>query len=396
MTATGRPLRALGLLVAGMMLWFAIRLPGLQHRYAEAMQAVQLPGAIDLLVAKIARLAPLLSADARTSVPRSTPAASAPLGPHAVRAVGAPRRRAFAMSDHAERPGSALATTNGVDATPSQLTATPEAESAAIPGFDAAAKGYAALAIGDRRRADAWFGAAIASARTVGGAPQLGAWEREKVRLNRRWSGDAYALFRDAGIKGAAASPVLGGGQSGVAIAYAHDPLARRPLVVFARVFAAHDNRNLIDGDTAQAAIGVRWQPISGVTVAAERLVAIGGATQGDWNLRVAGGGERKFGRLLVDGYGEAGVRGNSEVYAGAQARVQTPIVSAGTVAITGGPAVWGSFQSAQPTVSRFDIGVGVTGRLPTGLAISADWRWRVAGNAAPTNGPALTISMAF
>ena len=222
------------------------------------------------------------------------------------------------------------------------------------------------------------------------------AWAAERRRLNRRWSGDAYVVFRDAGTGGAAAWPVLGGGQSGASVAWAIDPLARRSLAVIGRVYAAHDDRGLVDGATAQAAVGVRWQPVRGVSIAAERLIAIGGATSGDWNLRAAAGGERRVGPATVDGYAEAGVRGNGDVYAGGQARAGVRVATIGPVAVSAGPGAWGSVQAGFATVSRLDVGAGVAAAMPGGLVARADWRWRVAGNAAPGNGPAVTLAWAF
>ena len=257
---------------------------------------------------------------------------------------------------------------------------------------------YACLAAGDRRAADRLFGEAIAlSAVPNLAAPNLADWTRERHRLNRRWSGDVYSLLRDAGIaQGAAASPVLGGGQSGGSVAWAIDPLARRRLAIVGRIYAAHDVRGRINGDTAQAAVGLRWQPVAGVSVAAERLIAIGKFTTADWTMRFAAGGQRRLGEAVLDGYGEAGVRGNGDVYAGGQGRAALPIASAAGVALRAGPGVWGSIQAAATTVSRVDVGIGVSGQLAAGVAINADWRWRVAGNAAPASGPAVTLAITF
>jgi hypothetical protein len=172
--------------------------------------------------------------------------------------------------------------------------------------------------------------------------------------------------------------------------------MARRPLALFGRLYAAHDSRSRIDGSTAQAAIGLRWQAAPGLSVAAERLIALGGATTGDWNLRLAGGGERRRGRLALAGYGEAGVRGNGDAYAGGQTSAMTDIASTGRLVFSAGPGAWGSIQAAETTVSRLDIGIGLAARLPVGVAIAADWRWRIAGNADPGSGPAVTLSAAF
>ncbi len=273
--------------------------------------------------------------------------------------------------------------------------APPAAVVAVIPGFDLAAAAYARLAAGDRRGADALFNAALAAAADKD-VPQAADWRRAQRQLRRRWSGDAYVLWRDSGLAGPAASPVLGGGQSGAGLFYSVDPLARRPLAVFGRVYAAHESAIGIDPATAQAAIGLRWQLRPGISIAAERLIAIGAATSGDWNLRVAAGSARRVGRVDVDGYGEAGARGNGDLYAGGEAHARLPIGRIGSVQLAAGPGLWGSVQSTGSVVGRVDVGVGAMARLPAGLAVSGDWRWRVAGNAAPGSGPAVTIGMAF
>jgi hypothetical protein len=228
-------------------------------------------------------------------------------------------------------------------------------------------------------------------------APNAVQWAAERRRLNRRWSGDAFVLARDAGAAASAvASPLLGGGQSGARLGYTLDPLARRQVAVFARIYAAHDDRGLVDAATAQAALGLRWQLLPGVSVAAERLVAVGRATSGDWNLRVAAGGERRLGPVTVDGYGEAGARGNGDLYAGGQVHALRPVAELGPVQVTAGPAAWGSVQSGVTTIWRADAGAGVAAALPGAVTARAEWRWRVAGNAEPGSGPALTIGWGF
>ena len=221
-------------------------------------------------------------------------------------------------------------------------------------------------------------------------------WRWLQRRLNRHWSGDAYSLRRATGNSGAAATPVLGGGQSGGTIAYALDPLARRLVAVIGRVYAAHTPAGSVDYTTAQAAIGLRWQITPGVGIAAERLVAVGVATSGDWNLRIAGGGQRRRGGVTLNGYAKARVRGNGDAYAGGQAQAMAEIGLMRRLVVSAGPGAWASIQHAQTTIGRLDLGAGVTMATPIGVAISADWRWRVAGNAAPGSGPAITVSAAF
>jgi hypothetical protein len=58
-----------------------------------------------------------------------------------------------------------------------------------------------------------------------------------------------------------------------------------------------------------------------------------------------------------------------------------------------------GAWAAAQPHVSRVDIGPHAELRLPlpgTNASLAADWRFRVAGNARPGSGPALTLAADF
>ncbi len=437
--APGRPLRALAVLLLVTLVWFASRLPGVERRFLAALAAqAAVPVAAPAGVSAVpptatnnrhpregggpspggATLPPTLAivADAarktRSSRAEPTPGPSPPLPAGTLITPVTP-----GMSQPLSPP---------IDmARDAAATLAPAPADAPPPGFDLATRAYAALAARDARSAARLFGEALARAGTPA-PPYAQAWQGEQNRLNRRWSGDAYSLRRDAGRGnaaaslvlgggaaanpvlgggaaaspvlggGAAASPVLGGGQSGGTLAYALDPLARRPVAIIARIYAAHTAGGGIDGGTAQAAAGVRWQVTPGIGIAAERLIAIGSDTASDWNLRVAGGGRRPIGRAMLDAYGEAGVRGNGDAYAGGQARAMAEIARAGPLVVSAGPAAWGSIQRAQTTVGRLDVGAGVTIAAPYGVTISADWRWRVAGNAAPASGPALTVATAF
>jgi hypothetical protein len=361
-------------------LWLAWRLPDLERRLDRTLLELAAPAPVVVAQAIPPVIAPHAAAQPVVSQTNTRPHRL--LQPPRQRPVAAP------MVPQPERPAAIALTLPPVAEAP---VAQPAPQTTA---YDIATRAYARLAAGDRRGAAADFAEAIAIADSAD--PLRENWQRERDRLNRRWSGDAFALFRDAGSSAPAASPVLGGGQSGASLAYALDPLARRPLALFGRLYAAHDSRSRIDGSTAQAAIGLRWQAAPGLSVAAERLIALGGATTGDWNLRLAGGGERRRGRLVLAGYGEAGVRGNGDAYAGGQTSAMTDIASTGRLVFSAGPGVWGSIQAAETTVSRLDIGIGLAARLPVGVAIAADWRWRIAGNADPGSGPAVTLSAAF
>ncbi len=375
--SVGRSQRALAFLGLALALGFSARLPLLMASAGATLAALRpVPGlqgspglpAPPLLAAAVAP--PPLLATARAPVPISV----APAQRHPPNGTSPPVMLAALAPPDTMPP-------------PISPAAAPYVPPAA---FDMASQAYARLAAGDRRGAARLFDAAIAA----GPDPRAAQWQRDRAALSRRWSGEAYALLRDGGTAGPAASPVLGGGQSGAGLAWTIDPLARRPLAIVARTNAASD-----DPESAQAAIGVRWRPLPGISISAERLIAIGAVARNEWTLRLAAGAEGKQGPINWNGYGEAGVLGNGDVFAGGQARAVLPLARIGRLRIGAGPGGWASIQTGGITTSRVDIGPSLVASTPIGsfaVDVAADWRFRVAGNAEPGSGPALTVSTRF
>jgi hypothetical protein len=450
MTA-GRSLRLLLAVGLALAVWLALRLPLLQRDLAalQAEPATLLPppgaglpqpaaglvpvamrappdvavAAAEVAVAEAAlalaraqlQLAQVRAGGAMAPLPAlaMAPPAYAPGAAPQRLAYAPPTDRAYAppYRAYAPRPSLAPGWTLPLPAVlPPQTAATPPVAAMATPttapvspapspGHDLATAAYARLAAGDRRGAVALFDTALASDPVPGDAKLRPAWTAERRRLVRRWSADAYTLFRESGPAGPAASPVLGGGQSGGTLAWTYDPLARRPLALVARYNAASLGGR-IDPATGQAAFGVRWQPVTGVSISAERLVSAGVFARDDWALRVAGGAEGKRGRTLWSGYGEAGVLGAGDVFAGGQVRAGVPVLRIGKLSAIAGPGGWASLQHGSGVTSgRFDLGPSLLVRAPIGRAsveLSADWRFQLAGNALPGSGPALTLSTGF
>jgi hypothetical protein len=381
--AAGRPLRAFAVLAVGIALWFGSRLPGMQadaQRLALMLaqpMPVQVPVPVPFPLPVPAQAPPLLAALGPPVMLRAVlvagfqpPAAPAAVPPATVPAVLRAALPAAAPPAPSPRP------------------AAPSAPPPAA-GFDLANRAYALKQAGRRREAAALFEAAIAL------DPGNRQWRRERAQLGRRWQMGGFALLRGGGtqpgvpgngVPGAAASPVLGGGQVGGSIAFLPDPYARRPLAIVLRANMAADPANLRT-ETAQAAIGLRQTLTTGVTISAERLIALGTEARGDWTLRLAAGGQS--GRL--DAYAEAGVLGDGDVYGGAQASAR--LVRIGPAALHA--ASWASVQTGTPTAWRVDVGPSVTAHWK-GVRLAADWRQRIAGNAAPGNGPAITVSAGF
>jgi hypothetical protein len=261
------------------------------------------------------------------------------------------------------------------------------------------------LQVGNKREAARLFEAAFA-ADPDGLDPRQTQWRRDAASLGRRWSGEAWTLLRAATADPAAglsSQPVLGGGQTGAILGYTFNPLGRRPVALIGRINAGTVANGAIDQRTAQAAIGVRFMPYPGVSVAAERLISAGSLARDDWLLRLSSGGQRSLRAgvpLLLDGYGEASLLGNGDWLAGGQLRARTNIWNRPGVDVAAGLGGWGSVQSTgAANIGRLDVGPTALVRVNRGrlaFEVSADYRQRVAGNVEPGSGPVVTVSTAF
>lgn len=368
-----RPLRAMRGAAALLALVAAFRIPAIEHRFAAALAAGAGPPA-----KPAARRAVVLR-------PRPMPSALPSLAVVEYRAVAhSPPPRAGHRAD--PRSASAVVAVAASDATIAPPPPPVLASRTAPPDANAlATAAYARLGAGDRRGAVRLFDAALA-----GDDPRVADWRRQRDALTRRWSGSAYSIVRAGGDPALAVTPVLGGGQSGAAIAFTPDPLSPRPFAVTARGSVAHDDR----GRSAFAAVGVQWHPFTGVTVAAERLIAVGPAAPNDWTVRLAAGTDRTYGRWRATVYGEGGIVGHAD-YAAFQGRAAA-VFHLAHVELDPGAGVWSSIQRDPGTlVDRVDVGPGVAMRAGP-FAAEVDYRFRVAGNAAPGSGPVLTLSAGF
>ncbi|MBB6228238.1 hypothetical protein FHS79_002423 [Polymorphobacter multimanifer] len=264
---------------------------------------------------------------------------------------------------------------------------------------------YARLKAGDRREAARLFDAAFAADPDAIDSRQA-QWHRDAAALRRRWFGEGWALVRAAPIDpaaGLAALPVLGGGQIGAQLGYTFNPLGQMPVALIGRLNAGTDATGAVDRRTAQAAVGLRIQPLPGVAVAAERLISAGDLARDDWLVRLSSGGEKAF-RLGVpwtlDAYTEASLLGNGDWLIGSQVRSRARLWQRPGLDVTAGLGAWSSVQSTGGgTIGRTDIGPTAAVRVNRRrlvFAVSADYRQRVAGTAAPDSGPVLTVSTAF
>ena len=101
---------------------------------------------------------------------------------------------------------------------------------------------------------------------------------------------------------------------------------------------------------------------------------------------------------LRGEAYVQAGFVGgrDSTAFVDGQARVEKPLLRSGRTELRAGGGLWGG---AQRGASRVDVGPTATLSVPIGPAgarVSADYRIRVAGRAAPGSGAVLTLSAGF
>lgn len=207
-----------------------------------------------------------------------------------------------------------------------------------------------------------------------------------------RWSGEGWLFVRDEGGTNLAPGGTLGGSQAGLRLSYRLNGDPGRPLSLSGRLYLPIERPA-----GAEAAIGLDWKPAAAlpVHVLVERRQRTGREGRADFGVTLYGGAERRLlrGRVRIEAYGQAGIVGIEErdLFADGAARASIAIGP-----VEAGAGAWGG---AQPGVSRLDVGPQATIRIPLGRATiraSAEYRFRIAGDAAPSSGPALTVAAGF
>ncbi len=231
---------------------------------------------------------------------------------------------------------------------------------------------------------------------------------RSAEASKRRWSGDTWLLLRrggngynlpGAGLPGAnLTSGAYGASQAGAVIRYHLAPSSPHRPAAYLRVSSALERPR---GE--EAALGLSLRPLPKVAVAAMAEARVTRTLSGDV-IRPAAALVSEFPPqplplgLRAEAYVQAGWVGGkgSTMFADGQARLERPLLSSGRLELRAGAGAWGG---AQRGAQRLDVGPTATLAVPLGAAggrVSADWRFRVAGDAAPGSGPAVTLSAGF
>jgi hypothetical protein len=202
----------------------------------------------------------------------------------------------------------------------------------------------------------------------------------------------AWALLRaqspgTAGSQSLASGGSLGASQAGARLTY-----------YFTRqISASLRSTSDVGRRGGEVAAGVRVQPVAGIPlwVDAERRQRIGrfGGGRSAFALFFeAGVYDRPMPlHLLLDAYLQGGVVGlrSRDRFIDGSLTLTRPVYKQ----FSAGLGVWGG---AQPGIYRVDAGPRVTMRVRNNVRVHFDWRQRLAGNALPGSGPAVTLAGDF
>ena len=217
----------------------------------------------------------------------------------------------------------------------------------------------------------------------------------------RRWSADGWLMLRRGGAGPFASGPLpasYGASQAGAVLRYHLAPSSSHRPAAYVRASAA-----LNGSREKEAAFGFSARPLAGIPITAALEARATQFTSGT-RLRPAAMVVSEFSPadlplgMRGEAYVQAGYVGGTvaTAFADGQLRVDRRLAGVGRFELRAGAGVWGG---AQKGASRLDAGPSATLGLPVGPAsarLALDWRFRVSGNAAPTSGPALTLSAGF
>lgn len=201
----------------------------------------------------------------------------------------------------------------------------------------------------------------------------------------------AYSFWRNSGGANPLGLAQYGGSQSGFVATYRVAP--RLSLLV--RGAVAHDHL-----DERDMAVGIRWSPFanSAIAVTSERRFRNG--REDNFAIYLSGGKSASPlpMHFKLDAFGQAGYVSGAAggPFFDGQARATRDVKLSSKYPIKIGAGVWAGGQEG---AARLDIGPTIGTHIAAGktvIRLDADWRWRVAGDARPDSGPAVTLSTSF
>jgi hypothetical protein len=284
------------------------------------------------------------------------------------------------------------------------------ARSAALSKSAPGARRFEASSLVPRGKSSFSTGSAEARKSLSGGEPRRDIagqrWAEATVSQaparSQRWSGDGWMLLRRGSGGEVASGPrpaSYGASQAGAILRYRLAPGSDR------RPFAYLRGTTTLRGvSEQQAALGLGMRPFPAIPVSAAAEVR---AVEGPAGLKIQPSAFLVTElapvvlpvELQAEIYAQAGYVGGAFAtpFADGQLRVDRALAEIGRITARIGAGAWGG---AQKGAARLDVGPAATIWLPVsrsgGARLALDWRLRVAGDAKPESGPALTLSAGF
>lgn len=225
---------------------------------------------------------------------------------------------------------------------------------------------------------------------------------RAKRTVTGRWSADAWSLIRQGGRQGLGAGltpATYGASQIGAVLRYRLAPGSAHRPAAYLRV-----SRSLHGPPQREAAVGLSARLVAGLPVSAAGELRIYRDAFGT-RLRPAVLAITEMPPLELpqglraEAYAQAGYVGGKGAtgFVDGQVRLDRSLGQVAHADVRLGVGAWGG---AQKGASRLDVGPSAVLAFPLSETVFAraaiDWRFRVAGHAAPVSGPAFTLSAGF
>lgn len=216
-----------------------------------------------------------------------------------------------------------------------------------------------------------------------------------------RWSFDGWLLYRPGGGTGGFAGslpPSYGASQAGGVVNFRLAPGDRHAPKAYVRA-----TQSLAGARESEAALGLSLRPLPALPVRTQAEMRFQRAGQRtEWRPAAFAVTELPPVDLPLSTRGEAYLQAGyvggdfATLFVDGQARVTRAVSDLGSARLEAGAGAWGG---AQKGASRLDIGPTAALDLRVGevpARLSLDYRQRIAGDAAPQSGAAVTFSVGF
>ncbi|MBX7496736.1 hypothetical protein K3172_12795 [Qipengyuania sp. 6B39] len=216
------------------------------------------------------------------------------------------------------------------------------------------------------------------------------------------WRVDAWLLLRQGSagrLAGSGVQPAsYGASQAGAVMTYRLAPNSRHQPSAYFRASKA-----LVADGEAELAMGLQGRPVGGLPIAVHAEMrttrSVTGTTVRPAVFATAGIDQASLPLgLQAEGYGQGGYVGGDFAtgFADGRVTVTRDVTRRDSFSFSAGAGAWGGIQLG---ASRLDVGPTLRVDLTIGetpARLSADYRFRVAGDAEPASGAAITLSTGF